>query len=70
LNSEMIWKIWKKSKLNGEKIWKMQKRNKFSNNFHIVSLFSWLFVSISMSLHYSTCLFSIFSISFLYSTYF
>ena len=22
LNSEMIWKIWKKSKLNSEKIWK------------------------------------------------
>ena len=23
LNSEMIWKIWKKGKLNIEKIWKM-----------------------------------------------
>ena len=26
LNSEMIWKIWKKSKLNSEKIWKIQKK--------------------------------------------
>ena len=25
-NSEMIWKIWKKGKLNGEKIWKIQKK--------------------------------------------
>jgi hypothetical protein len=25
LNSEMIRKLWKKSKLNGEKIWKKQK---------------------------------------------
>ena len=23
-NSEMLWKIWKKSKLNKEKIWKIQ----------------------------------------------
>ena len=23
LNSEMIWKIWKKGKLNGGKIWKL-----------------------------------------------
>ena len=23
-NCEMIWKIWKKSKLNSEKIWKIQ----------------------------------------------
>ena len=23
LNSEMIWKIWKKNKLNSEMIWKM-----------------------------------------------
>jgi hypothetical protein len=26
LNSEMIWKIWKKSQLNSEKIWKIQKK--------------------------------------------
>jgi hypothetical protein len=25
LNSEMIWKIWKKSRLKCEKIWKIQK---------------------------------------------
>ena len=25
-NSEMIWKLWKKSKLNSEKIWKIQKK--------------------------------------------
>jgi hypothetical protein len=25
-NSEMIWKIWKKSQLNSEKIWKIQKK--------------------------------------------
>jgi hypothetical protein len=25
-NSEMIWKIWKKSKSIGEKIWKIQKK--------------------------------------------
>jgi hypothetical protein len=26
LNSEKIWKIWKKGKLNSEKIWKIQKK--------------------------------------------
>jgi hypothetical protein len=26
LNSEEIWKLWKKSKLNSEKIWKIQKK--------------------------------------------
>jgi hypothetical protein len=26
LNGEMIWKIWKKSKSNSEKIWKTQKK--------------------------------------------
>jgi hypothetical protein len=26
LNSEKIWKLWKKSKLNSETIWKMQKK--------------------------------------------
>jgi hypothetical protein len=25
-NSEMIWKIWKKSQSNSEKIWKIQKK--------------------------------------------
>ena len=25
-NSEMIWKIWKKSQLNSERIWKIQKK--------------------------------------------
>jgi hypothetical protein len=25
MKCEMIWKIWKKSKLNSEKIWKIQK---------------------------------------------
>jgi hypothetical protein len=25
-NCEMIWKIWKKSKLNSEKIWKIQQK--------------------------------------------
>jgi hypothetical protein len=24
---EMIWKIWKKPKLNSEKIWKIEKKN-------------------------------------------
>jgi hypothetical protein len=27
-NCEMIWKIWKKAKLNTEKIWKIQKKSK------------------------------------------
>jgi hypothetical protein len=26
-NCEMIWKIWKKAKLNTEKIWKIQKKS-------------------------------------------
>ena len=26
----MIWKIWKKSKLNSEKIWKIQKKSKLN----------------------------------------
>jgi hypothetical protein len=26
LNSEKIWKMWKKSRLNGEKIWKIWKK--------------------------------------------
>ena len=26
LNSEKIWKLWQKSKLNNEKIWKIQKK--------------------------------------------
>jgi hypothetical protein len=28
LNSEKIWKIWKKSRLNCEMIWKIQKKSK------------------------------------------
>ena len=31
LNSEKIWKIWKKSKLNSEKIWKIQKKSKLNS---------------------------------------
>ena len=31
LNSEMIWKIQKKSKLNSEKIWKKQKKGKLNS---------------------------------------
>ena len=27
----MIWKIWKKSKLNSEKIWKIQKKSKLNS---------------------------------------
>jgi hypothetical protein len=30
LNSEMIWKIWNKSKLNSEKIWKIWKKAKWN----------------------------------------
>jgi hypothetical protein len=26
LNSEIIWKLWKKSKFNSDKIWKIQKK--------------------------------------------
>ena len=26
VNSEMIWKIWKKNKSNSDKIWKIQKK--------------------------------------------
>jgi hypothetical protein len=29
--SEMIWKIWNKSKLNGDKIWKVWKKNKLNS---------------------------------------
>ena len=33
LNSEMIWKIWKRSHLNSEKMWKIQKKivNRYGN---------------------------------------
>ena len=27
----MIWKIWKKSKLNNEKIWKMRKKSRLNS---------------------------------------
>ena len=30
-NSEMIWKIWKKDKLNSEMIWKIWKKSKLNN---------------------------------------
>ena len=30
-NSEMIWKIWKKDKLNSELIWKIWKKSKLNN---------------------------------------
>ena len=30
LNSEMIWKMWKKGKLNIEKIWKIWKKGKLN----------------------------------------
>ena len=28
----MIWKIWKKGKLNGEKIWKIWKKDKLNSD--------------------------------------
>jgi hypothetical protein len=31
LNSEKIWKTWKKAKLNREKIWKIQKKSKLND---------------------------------------
>ena len=34
MNSEMIWKIWKKSKLNSEKIWKIRKKNLIYLSLH------------------------------------
>jgi hypothetical protein len=63
LNSEKIWKLWKKSKLNSEKIWKIQKKimernGKYGSNllffciFPIFSLFNLLFF----------CIFPIFSL--------
>ena len=30
-NCEMIWKIWKKGKLNSEKIWKIEKKSKLNS---------------------------------------
>jgi hypothetical protein len=30
-NCEMIWKIWKKSKLNSEKRWKIQRKSKLNS---------------------------------------
>ena len=29
--SEMIWKIWKKDKLNSEMIWKIEKKSKLNS---------------------------------------
>jgi hypothetical protein len=34
----MIWKIWKKSKLNSEKIWKIWKKTKLNSD--IISIYS------------------------------
>ena len=34
-NSEMIWKIWKKSRLNGEMIWKIWKKKSQLNSERI-----------------------------------
>ena len=31
LNSEMIWKLWKKSKLNSEMIWKIWKKSQLNS---------------------------------------
>jgi hypothetical protein len=31
LNSEMIWKLWKKNKLNSDKIWKIWKKGKLNS---------------------------------------
>jgi hypothetical protein len=31
LNSEKIWKIWKKDELNSEMIWKILKKNKLNS---------------------------------------
>jgi hypothetical protein len=31
LNSEKIWKIWKKNKLNSEKIWKIWKKSQLNS---------------------------------------
>jgi hypothetical protein len=31
LNSEKIWKIWKKSRLNSEKIWKIWKKSRMNS---------------------------------------
>jgi hypothetical protein len=30
-NCEIIWKIWKKTKLNEEKIWEIQKKGKMNS---------------------------------------
>ena len=34
-NSEMIWKIWKKNRLNGEMIWKIWKKKSQLNSERI-----------------------------------
>ena len=31
LNSDKIWKVWKKNKLNSERIWKIWKKGKLKN---------------------------------------
>jgi hypothetical protein len=50
--SEMIWKIWKKSKLKCEMIWKTWKKSTYFSSIFFISF------------HYSTYLSSIFSLSF------
>jgi hypothetical protein len=65
LNCEMIWKIWKKSKLNSGKIpylFTIQLRFlPYFSSFHYSTCHSSI---LPISYHYSTCLSSIFSISF------
>jgi hypothetical protein len=58
----MMWKIWKKPKLNSEKIWKIQKK--------ILKRYEKYGRKVGWSFHFSTYFSSIFSISFHISTYF
>jgi hypothetical protein len=77
LNSEMIWKIWKKNKLNSEKIGKMGKKSwlnyEFSISVHYFLLYiPYHFIIQSTFFYHIFHIFSqfssIFSISFHYST--
>jgi hypothetical protein len=70
LNSEKIWKIWKKGKLNSEKIWKIWKKSRVHSEKIFLPYFPNLFTIqpggssiFSISFHYSTWVSSIFSIS-------
>jgi hypothetical protein len=78
LNSDKIWKVWKKSKFNSEKIWKIWKKSKLNSEkiwkilfffpiFPIFSLFNLLFFHI---FHLISQCSSVLSKSFHYSTYF